>query len=72
VDNIGHPAGLMALGIRLGGRRRHQPDSSLAGRSCDRLDIQPGPWPTTHGLSVVLAERIRGGFGEIDTCFRRA
>jgi hypothetical protein len=72
VDNIGNLAGLVAIGVRLRGRRRHKPDSSLAGGSCDRLGVQPGRWPTTDGLSCVLAERhTEGVFREIKTCFSR-
>ena len=70
MDNIGNLAGLVAIGVQLRGRRRHQPDSSLAGRSCDRLGVQPDRWPTTHGLSGssgkthwVLA-RLRPTFAE--------
>ena len=62
MDNIGHLAGLMVIGFWLRSRRRHKPDSSLAGPSVDRLDIQPGRCPTTHGLSVFTPKgRTRGG-----------
>ena len=64
MDNIGHLAGLMAIGVWLRSRRRHKPDSSLAGRRCDRLDIQPDRWSTTNGLNVFTRkERPRVGFG---------
>ena len=56
MDNIGHLAGPMAIGLWPGSRRRYEPDSSLAGGCCDRLYIQLGRWPTAHYLSVVSAE----------------
>jgi hypothetical protein len=55
VDNIGSTAGLVVTGVR----RSHRwwPDSHSSGRSCDRVDIQPGGWPT-HGLKRALAALV--------------
>lgn len=46
MDNIRNPIGPLAFGFCIGYRRRHQPDSSLAGRGRDRIDIQLGHWQT--------------------------
>ena len=65
MDNFSDLIGLVAGGVWFRGRRRHSPDSSLAGRSCDRFDIQPGHWPT-HDLSMHPlgkdTQRIKSGF----------
>jgi hypothetical protein len=53
VDNICNPIDPLAIGFSIRYRWRYQPDSSLAGRSCDRIDIQLDQWPT-HCLNPDL------------------
>ena len=48
MDNYGDPVDLMVGRVWFRRRQRHSLDSSLAGRSCDRLDLQPGLWPTRN------------------------
>ena len=57
MDNSGDLIGLVAGGVWLRGRQWHSPDSSLAGRSCDRFDIQPGHRPTHDLKHAPVGER---------------
>ena len=53
MDNFGDLINLVAGGVWPRGWRRHSPDSSRAGGSSDRFDIQLGLW-ATHDLKYAL------------------
>ena len=59
VDNICNPVGPLATGIYNRYRERFEPDSSLVGAGGDRIDLQPGHWPTHH-LKAFVAAILRG------------
>ena len=63
VDNICNPIGPLAIGFYIRYRQRHQPDSSLVGPGCDRIDIQPGHWPA-HRLEKHPSVRSVGTHAE--------
>ena len=62
MDNICNPIGPLAVGISIGYRWRHQPDSSPVGPGCDRIGNKPGHWPThrLERLDPVKATKASG------------